>query len=59
MRTERWKLVARGKGSWELYDFHHDQTETNDLAGKHPEIVEELAAKWQAWAERANVLAEK
>ena len=31
--TPRWKLVARGRrGSWELYDFEADRTETDDLA---------------------------
>jgi arylsulfatase len=28
----------------------------NDLAGKQPGKVKELAAKWDAWAARANVL---
>ena len=30
--------------------------EMHDLASAHPEKVKELAAKWQAYAERANVL---
>jgi len=30
--------------------------ESNDLLAKHPEKVQELAAKWEAWAARANIL---
>jgi arylsulfatase len=57
VRLGTWKLVAKGKaGPWELYDMEHDRTETNDLAEKHPERVAELAALWQAWAERCQVL---
>ena len=28
----------------------------DDLAGKHPEKVKELAAQWDAWAERVRML---
>jgi hypothetical protein len=28
----------------------------NNLAAQHPDKVKELAAKWDAWAARANVL---
>lgn len=56
-RAGKWKLVAKGgKGPWELYDMQADRTETNNLAEKHPERVKQMAAMWQAWAERANVL---
>jgi len=57
-----WKLVSFGKKDapyttkWELYNLKKDRTETNDLAKNYPEIAEELASKWQQWAERANVL---
>jgi arylsulfatase len=57
VRRGKWKLVAKGrKGPWELYDMAADRTETNDLAGVHPDRVKEMAAMWQAWAERTNVL---
>jgi arylsulfatase len=57
VRTGDWKLVRRGReGSWELYDLKADRTELNDLSLKHPEMVKELAAKWDAWAVRANVV---
>ena len=51
------KLVAMGKkGRWELYDLSVDRSEQNDLANDRPERVKELAAMWQSYAERANVL---
>jgi arylsulfatase len=49
--------VAKSPGGrWELYDLTKDRVEGNDLAGKHPEKVRELAAKWEAWAKRAKVI---
>lgn len=57
VRVGDWKLVAKGsKGKWELYDMDADRSELNNLAEKLPKKVEELTAKWQAYAERANVL---
>jgi arylsulfatase len=57
VRVGDWKLVAKGEeGPWELYNIAADRVEMNDLSAKHPEKVKELAAKWQAYAERANVL---
>ena len=51
-----WKLVRLGRnGPWELYDLKADRTEQRDLAAAQPERVKELAAKWDAWAERAQV----
>jgi len=57
VRSGDWKLVAKGPGGpWELYDIAKDRTESNDLSAKRPEKVQELVAKWEAWAARANVL---
>lgn len=51
------KLVRQGRnGPWELYDLKADRTELHDLAQSRPEKARELAALWQAWAERAHVL---
>ncbi|MBL9117482.1 MAG: arylsulfatase [Verrucomicrobiaceae bacterium] len=50
------KLVRLGRnGAWELYDLKKDRTEMHDLAAAQPEKVKSLAAKWEAWAERAHV----
>jgi arylsulfatase len=57
LRAGDWKLVAKGPGGrWELYDVTKDRVEGNDLAGKHPEKVRTLAAKWGNWAKRAKVV---
>lgn len=57
IRIGDWKLVAKGPAAkWELYDLKADRTETNDLAGQHPERVSDMIAKWEAWAHRAKVL---
>jgi len=57
VRVGKWKLVAKGaRGAWELYDMEKDRTELHDLAEAQPARVEELAAVWQSYAERADVL---
>jgi arylsulfatase len=57
VRVGKWKLVAKGEtGPWELYDMEADRTELNDLAKKRPNRAKRMAALWQAYAERANVL---
>ncbi|HLX62986.1 MAG TPA: arylsulfatase [Planctomycetota bacterium] len=57
VRDGKWKLVAKGPGGkWELYDMEADRTETQDLASSQPGKVEELTAKWEAWARRAHVI---
>jgi len=57
IRVGDWKLVAKGaRGPWELYNIAQDRSEQNDLALAHPERAQQLAAMWQAYAERANVL---
>ena len=56
IRAGDWKLVRFGRqGAWELYDMKSDRTELHDLAAKRPDEAQALAAKWEAWAERAHV----
>ena len=51
------KLVRRGqKGKWELYNLASDRTEQEDLAPRHPARVRALAAQWDDWARRCQVL---
>lgn len=57
-----WEIVTRhvgltefGDHEWELYDLATDRTETTNLAAQHPEKVAELAAKWEAEAQRNQV----
>lgn len=57
VREGKFKLVRKGRtGPWQLYDMKGDRTEMNDLAAAQPERVRELAAAWQAWAEKNQVL---
>jgi arylsulfatase len=56
IREGQWKLVAKADQPWELYDMEADRTEMHDLAAKRPQEVQRLAANWDAWAARANVL---
>lgn len=57
VRAGDWKLVRKGRrGDWELYDLKADRTELRDLASAQPAKVKELAAKWEVWAKRAQVL---
>jgi arylsulfatase A-like enzyme len=58
-----WKAVTRhDKGTpvendvWELYDLDKDFSETNDLAGEHPEKLRELQRLWVSEAEKYQVL---
>jgi arylsulfatase len=41
---------------WELYDVRTDLSETVDLAGQHPELLNELVELWWDEAERNQVL---
>jgi arylsulfatase len=48
IRDGKWKLV-RARSTWELYDMSVDRTETNDLAVKYPDRVEQMGKQWNAW----------
>ena len=56
VRQGDWKLVAKEGEPWGLYNIATDRTESNDLAASEPMKVKELAAKWDAYAARADVL---
>jgi len=51
LRAGKWKIAWR-YGPWELYDMEADRTELNDLAGKMPEKVKELADRYEAWSKQ-------
>lgn len=55
IRIGKWKLVAINQAPWELYDMDADRSETRDLAAEMPGKVKELAAEYQAWADRVGV----
>jgi arylsulfatase len=56
VRDGKWKLVAKENQPWELYDIEADRTEQQNLASSQPQRVQAMAAQWDAWAARANVL---
>lgn len=56
VRVGDWKLVASFRASWELYDLSRDRAELNNLAAQQPAKVKELAAAWQAWADKVGVV---
>ncbi|MBB5031513.1 arylsulfatase [Prosthecobacter vanneervenii] len=55
-RMGPWKLVAKEDQPWELYDISKDRAEQHDLASEEPDRVRSMAAAWDAWAARAQVL---
>ena len=59
LREGKWKIVsayrAKQPVDWELYDMQADRTELNNLAERHPEKTQELADRWQDWADRVGV----
>jgi arylsulfatase len=52
----QYKLVALSDQPWRLYDVIADRTEQHDLATTKSDRAQALAAKWDAYAARANVL---
>ena len=43
---------------WELYNLKDDRSETTDVAGNHPNVVERLAREWEDYARRAGIAIE-
>ncbi|UQZ83217.1 Arylsulfatase [Paenibacillus konkukensis] len=63
MIHEGWKAVTNHKMGtafeddvWELYDLRSDYNEVNNLAGAHPERLQQLIELWWQEAERYDVL---
>jgi len=56
MRQGKWKLVARFKQPWELYDMEADRAETNNLVESEPELAKRMIDDWFEWAWESRVL---
>ena len=56
IREGDWKLVARFRGDWELYNLAVDRTELNNLASSMPAKVKRLDQLWQDWANRVGAV---
>ena len=54
IRTADWRM-HRFNDHVELYDMHNDIGETADVAAKHPDVVESLKTKMDAWVESMGV----
>jgi arylsulfatase A-like enzyme len=54
VRAGGYKLVSVDGGPWELYRIDTDRSELDDLAGREPEKVRQLAARWQRWWDEAS-----
>ncbi len=46
LRIGNWKISALIGGKWELFNLAVDRTETNNLAEKMPDKIEEMKAVW-------------
>jgi arylsulfatase A-like enzyme len=55
LRSDHWKLVREYPYDWELYDIERDRSELHDVSALHPDVVEELSARWRRWADRVGV----
>lgn len=56
VRMGPWKLVKQHGQPWELYNLANDRTESNNLAAAQPQRVAQMAASYDAWAARSQVL---
>jgi arylsulfatase len=53
----KWKAISRiGSDAWQLFDLETDRTELHDLAAQYPDVVTDLALRWQEWAIRCKAL---
>lgn len=49
VRQGSWKLVMNADGTKQLFDLSKDLSEKNDLAAAHPDVVNNMVEKWNAW----------
>lgn len=60
LREGDWKILLEpppfGSNQWQLYDLTQDPGETQNLAEKHPNLVERLAGRWSRWAKEVGVV---
>jgi arylsulfatase len=43
-----WKAREHRK-KWHLYDFSKDRTESRDVSGEHPEVLQKMVAAWNEY----------
>ena len=56
LRDGEWKIVQENKETtWNLYNIKNDPTEMHDLAAQNPQLVKQLAAKYDEMAKHIGV----
>jgi arylsulfatase A-like enzyme len=45
-----------GDGQWKLYDLRDDPTETHDLSGSQPKLLQEMLADYAEYAKKNGVI---
>lgn len=56
VREGDWKLVSRYPDRWELFNLKAGRTELNDLSTREPRLAGRLAARYDQWAAKAQVV---
>ncbi|RDV27982.1 arylsulfatase [Alteromonas aestuariivivens] len=52
VRSDKWKLVSRLQGPWQLFDMTQDRTETEDLFADYPQIAQSMILQYEKWFQR-------
>ena len=59
VRDGKWKAMTRGPaGPWQLFDMENDRVELHDVAIENPQIIVDLAQRWETWAIDNDVITE-
>lgn len=60
IRMANWKAtwIAQpfGAGDWQLFDIARDPGESHDLADQYPDVTQDLANKWDSYADDVGVV---
>lgn len=51
-----WIAEPFGAGDWQLFDIAKDPGESRDLADQYPEVMHDLANKWDSYADDVGVV---
>ena len=51
-----WIAEPFGAGDWQLFDIAKDPGESHDLADEYPEVTQDLANKWDSYADDVGVV---
>jgi len=54
-----WIAEPFGAGDWQLFDIAKDPGESQDLAHQHPKVLQDLADKWDSYADDVGVVERK